>query len=87
MEPPPVGGPDDDNLSTFIMLLDDHESAEKILQLMREKDPALLVLSNEEHPTAALNDIVCQHLAELALKEILDVMKREPVCEDHLYAG
>ena len=74
-------------LSSMIVMLDNEQASEKILNLMREKHPAILVLCNEEHPTEALNDIVCQHLAELGLKEILDTIKSKPIRDGHLYAG
>jgi len=75
------------SISSSIMMLGDEEAAEKILKLMRLRHPSVMVLSNEEHPTEAINDMVCQYLAELGLKEILDTMKRRPVTEAHLYAG
>lgn len=75
------------SLSSMIILLDNSEAAEKVLNLMREKDPSVLVLCNEEHPTEALNDAVCQYIAEQGLKEILDIIKSKPIVEEHLFAG
>lgn len=74
-------------LSSMVVHLENEEAAEKILKLMREKHPSVLVLCNEEHPTEALNDAVCQHIAELGLKEILDTIKSKPIVDQHLYAG
>jgi len=75
------------SISSSIMMLGDEEAAIKILKLMRIQHPSVLVLSNEEHPTEAINDMVCQYLAELGLKEIMDTLKSVPVTEAHLYAG
>ena len=46
------------SISTSIMLLGDEEAAVKILKLMRQRHPSILVLSDEEHPTEAINDMV-----------------------------
>jgi len=75
------------SISSAIMMLDDESAALKILTLMRVQHPSILVLCDEEHPTEALNDMVCQHIAELGLKQILDVLKSHPITCEHLYAG
>lgn len=81
---------DEENLSYLANLLHNmkhEEAADTVLTLMHQQNSFILNLCDDDQPNDTLSDIICQHVAEKGLKEILDTIKSEPIELKHLFSG
>jgi len=76
-----------ESLSKLIEGKSPDEAAELVLFLVEKHDFRVLDLCNDELPDAALNDTLCQHIAERALKDVVDMLKSKPITDRHLFSG